>query len=370
MSNFVFMYWGRRGLSRFTLDLAEAADRREALSWRLSLSRDNEDYDRFLWIGDRLAPVRTFDRSIGAVTNAGRIPDLRRRMQADIRHHRIDAVINLMPHVWSPFVIDAIRSAGARYVTILHDAQRHPGDRSGLAHRLLLLDARRADHVVTLSQAVTDMAIERLGLAGSKITTLFHPHLTFKAPSPLATPRSGEPWRFLALGRIMAYKGLHLVVEAIERLRSKGIPVSLSVMGAGELGDLAPRLSAIGATVANRWLTEEEIDRALRGHHAVVLGHVEASQSGVAAAALGAGVPVVSFATGGLPEQIVDRHTGLLAPEQTVESLVEAIQQIMRPNVHRDLVKAIAACADRRSMGAFLDLLLAASAPLCRRPLT
>ena len=56
------------------------------------------------------------------------IPLLRHRLAARLRRERIQTVIDLMPHVWAPFVIPAIRSTGARYVVVAHDAFAHPGD--------------------------------------------------------------------------------------------------------------------------------------------------------------------------------------------------------------------------------------------------
>ena len=81
----------------------------------------------------------------------------------------------------------------------------------------------------------------------------------------------------------------------------------------GASGPSAARLEAIGAEVVNCWLDASEIGPVLARYHAVVLSHTDASQSGVAAAAIGAGVPVVAMPVGGLIEQVVDGVTGLVA---------------------------------------------------------
>ncbi len=77
----------------------------------------------------------------------------------------------------------------------------------------------------------------------------------------------------------------------------------------------------LGANVVNRWLNEEESPTALSAHHAVVLAHIEASQSGVAASAVGAGAPIISTPVGGLREQVVDGETGLLAERGPTQTL-------------------------------------------------
>ena len=65
-----------------------------------------------------------------------------------------------MPHVWTP-LLSRRRLPGVRYVVIVHDADAHPGDRTGLVNRWLLRDAARADLVVTLSAHVARQLAER-----------------------------------------------------------------------------------------------------------------------------------------------------------------------------------------------------------------
>jgi hypothetical protein len=69
------------------------------------------------------------------------------------------------------------------------------------------------------------------------------------------------------------------------------ISVEVGVFGEGTLGASTKWLSAMGAEVINRWLTENEIAAILPRYHALVLSYTEASQSAVVAAAFGAGLP-------------------------------------------------------------------------------
>jgi hypothetical protein len=83
-------------------------------------------------------------------------------------------------------------------------------------------------------------------------------------------------------------------------LRAEGVPVSVGVFGEGALVESAARLDAMGAEVVNRWLTEPEIGTILQRYQALVLSHIEASQSDVAATAFGAGLPVIATPDGPL----------------------------------------------------------------------
>lgn len=358
MKRVIFLYWGRRGLSQFTYELAEAASRTPNLWWRLSISRQNEEFERFQDFGGATIPVDTFSRSAGAVLRIGRIASIRRTLARAVDEGAVDTVVNLMSHIWSPLTVGAFRRGNVRYVTMMHDGRRHPGDRTGIAHRLLLLDAQRADRVITLSATVRDQLIARHAIGADKIVSLFHPRLRFgKSAVERRRPTQGR-LRLLFLGRIMAYKGLPQLVEALELLRNRGGPsLSLTVMGEGVLGDLGPRLAALGARVVNRWLTDEEISAALAEHDAVALAHMEASQSGIAAAALGAGVPVIAMPVGGLVEQVIDGQTGVLAATADAHALADAIVRFATaPGLYESIVAGIAESAEAQSMDTFLRL--------------
>jgi glycosyltransferase involved in cell wall biosynthesis len=352
----MFTYWGRRGpLSQFALELGRTAQAEPGIRAVLSISRQNENFDAFRVLGPALFPVNTFQTNIGAVTQAWRIPFLRRELLRRIRRDKIKAIIELMPHVWTRLVSREFRRLGVRYVTVVHDADPHPGDRTGVLNGWLDASMRTADVVLTLSAAVA----ERLGCLGwvprSKIFPLFHPDLSYAPPVALHPPREGEVLRLLFLGRIMPYKGLSLFLDAVDVLRHRGVAVKVGVYGEGKLGSNTTRLEAMGAEVVNRWLSVREIGSILPHFHAVVLSHLEASQSGVAAAALGAGLPVIATPVGGLVEQIIDGVTGIIAERAEAHALAEAIMRLhVSPELYCAICDGIARTRENRSMVKFV----------------
>jgi glycosyltransferase involved in cell wall biosynthesis len=81
--------------------------------------------------------------------------------------------------------------------------------------------------------------------------------------------------------------------------------VEVRVAGLGpESSALAALRACPGVTVENAWVPETGIGVLLAWSDAVVLPYREASQSGVAAAALAAGRPVIATRVGGLGEQL------------------------------------------------------------------
>lgn len=352
----MFTYWGRRGaMAQFALDLGRAALASQEVSALLSISRQNENFDAYTELGPALCPVDTFRSNIGAVVHACRIPRLRRLILEQIKQHKVKAVIELMPHAWSRFAIGAdLRRLGVRYATIIHDAEPHPGDWTAALNWWLDAAALDADVVLTLSAAVAQRLKARGNIPSSKIRSLFHPELGYGPSLRPTPPATDEPLRLLFLGRIMAYKGLSLFLDAVDEVRNRGVPVQVGVFGEGKLGRNAARLDAMGAEVVNRWLTAQEVGTILRRFHAVVLSHIEASQSGVAAAAMHAGLPVVATPVGGLTEQITDGVTGLLAKRAEATALSEAIVRLRDPDLYRAICDGIAGTHERRSMATFV----------------
>jgi glycosyltransferase involved in cell wall biosynthesis len=353
----MFLYWGRRGLSRFVLDVARAALANNNISASISVSRQNESFAAFDALGTALVPIDTFSSNVGGLLHAWRIPIIRRRLMRHIAARRVEVVIELMPHVWSSFVAPAFKAAGVRYVTIIHDATSHPGDyRSGAVEWLAKRTLRQADLILTLSAAVAGRIEVLDQVPCSKIFPLFHPDLEFGGYRALGPPRPGEPLRLVFFGRIMPYKGLPLFLDMVDQLRDEGIAVEIGVFGEGRLGASAARLEAMGAEVINRWLTEAEIGELLPRFHAIVLSHVEASQSGVAAVAFGAGLPVIAMPVGGIIEQVEDEATGVIAAQADATALAEAAKRLLfEPGLYNLICNNLVTQKSDRSVVRFVE---------------
>jgi glycosyltransferase involved in cell wall biosynthesis len=251
------------------------------------------------------------------------------------------------------------QSRQAKYVTIIHDAVGHPGDRTGLIMPWLRSEAYLADLVVTLSRAVADKLVE-LGVPSERVLPLFHPDLTYGgAPEPRERA-AGTPLRLLFLGRIMKYKGLPLLIDAVEALQAQRVVVRLGVAGSGDLGPECARLSRLGAEVINRWLGDSEIRPLLARYDALALPHIEASQSGVAATAFRGGLPVVAMPVGGIFEQVIDGERGILAANENTDALAVAIRRLATDAaLYNRISTHLCQTAADRSMATFVRAVVA-----------
>jgi len=232
-------------------------------------------------------------------------PVLLPRLERWIRDQRIDVGLCAMPAALDLTMAAALRRAGVPFAVVVHDANSHPGDVfpvQMLLQRRLLQDAQG---LFALTNHVADgIRAQRLD-QGRPLFMASLPPFRF-GPPPAPPLEHGGPMRLLSFGRLLPYKGLDLLLEGMTRLGPRPDFV-LRVVGEGPS---SPALDALrrlpGVTVENRWVPEDEVGTLLAWSDALVLSHREASQSGVAAAAIAARRWVVATRVGGLAEQL--RH--------------------------------------------------------------
>jgi glycosyltransferase involved in cell wall biosynthesis len=362
-----FLYLGRRGaLGRFVLELTAAATEFERVETTIAVSRANACTPKLMGITDRVLALDTFRRATPFAIVSSFLT-VRGHLLNRLERERPSAVVTLMPHIWTPLLAPAIKSLGIRYVTVIHDAVSHPGDPTGMVTPWLVREARLADLVVTLSRTVADRLISARKAPPDRVLPLFHPDLTFGTPPFARTRQPGRPLRLLFFGRILPYKGLPLLIDAVEMLRSEGIIVELGVAGLGKIGADWRRLKALGAEVTNRWIEDDEIGPLLARYDAIALSHIEASQSGVAAAAFGNCMPVVGMPVGGIAEQVIDGRTGVMAHRANARSFADAVHRLaVDLPLYQRISRHLKETTLDRSMGRFVDELVAETITLDR----
>lgn len=270
--------------------------------------------------------VDTYESAAGYVLRALSMPWFIPTLAARLRALGPDVALCAMPGPLDLAMAACLRLLDIPMAVVVHDADPHPGDGYPLQMTLQRLLVRRARAVVALSDHVARRLDEQGLLRGRGLIRSVLP----AAPLPaLKPPRAhGGPFRLLSFGRLLAYKGLDLLALALGRiLPDHGLVVR--VVGQGPEG---PELAALrrlpGVTVENRWVPEAEIPMLLGWADGVVLSHREASQSGVAVAALAARRLLVATRVGGLVEQVADDPAAILC-DVSVDGLTAALRHIM-----------------------------------------
>ncbi len=256
-------------------------------------------------------PVPTYGSIAGYAASLLRGPFFVPWLARQVRALQPTVALCAMPGPLDLMMHAALRRLGVPYAVVAHDADTHPGDgypmQMALQRRLL----RRADAIVVLSDHV-HARLDQLGLTAGRrvLKTSLPPHTLADPPPP---PRAhGGKLRLLCFGRLLPYKGLDLLADALAMLLPRP-DLEVRVVGNGpESAALAALRGLPGVSVENRWVPEDEVGTLIAWSDAVVLTHREASQSGVAAAALAAGRYIVSTRVGGLAEQLAGQTMALL----------------------------------------------------------
>jgi glycosyltransferase involved in cell wall biosynthesis len=115
---------------------------------------------------------------------------------------------------------------------------------------------------------------------------------------------------------LLPYKGLDLLADAL-RILGPREDMLVRVVGKGPESSALTALRGLpGVTVENRWVPEIELGALIGWADLVVLPYREASQSGVASAALAMGRHVLSTRVGGLLQQLGEEKLATLcAPD-------------------------------------------------------
>ena len=311
-------YWGRRGGgARMLYELGTAVEARPESSTVLAINRSNQLRAKF----ERSPLTVRVDRVPGVINLPGprSIGNVARRLGTDV-------AVQVMGHPLSFPATLSLRAAGIATIEFVHDAVPHPGDRAWLYDLSTAGSRRCSTHLVALSEHVLHQLRSQPGTRTKPITVIPH--------GPLYAGHSGAlvvPGRVLFAGRIRAYKGLDLLLEAWPLVLQSCPEATLVVAGDGDLGALRSGFEQLGATVVNRWLGDEELPELISEAHVLVLPYREASQSGVATIAVHYGVPIVATAVGGLTEQVTTGRGGkLVAPGADKVALSLAIIETLR----------------------------------------
>jgi glycosyltransferase involved in cell wall biosynthesis len=153
------------------------------------------------------------------------------------------------------------------------------------------------------------------------------------SPAPWPSPPSkSHPLRILYVGRLLAFKGIPLLLQALARIRDE-LPVRLTVVGEGPLETSwkdetnARRLQDIVTFCGP--LSPVEVAAQMRAAHVFCLPSVHESVEAVLLEAMAAARPVIAIAHGG-PGEVVDDGVGRAIPPDGPEAVIEALVQTVR----------------------------------------
>ncbi|MFN0085246.1 MAG: glycosyltransferase family 4 protein [Blastocatellia bacterium] len=149
-------------------------------------------------------------------------------------------------------------------------------------------------------------------------------------------PSAGNPLKLLFVGRLIPFKALPLLLEAMERVRNE-IPMKLTIVGAGPMErEWKERTDSMGLSGEVDFVGERTLDQIsehMRSAHVFCLPSVRESGGAVLIEAMASARPVIAVAFGG-PAEIVDDGVGRGiapdGPESVIQGLAQALRDVYR----------------------------------------
>jgi glycosyltransferase involved in cell wall biosynthesis len=243
------------------------------------------------------------------------------------RHASIVHVCMLSP--WDIFFLSAAKEAGCTLLVTIHDAKQHLGEESYFMDKFRKWAISKADHVAVLSHHVAQTLkneenfLRPIHVIEDGLVMRVEPAL-----QPRKYPANGS-MRLLFHGRIHAYKGLDLLLDAMLLLREQGCQYPLTIAGTGDLTPFQDKLALVqNLHVYNKFMSDSELLQFLEMHDVALLPYLEASQSAVAIDALWAALPSVATPVGALPKQFKSGIDALIIESVSAVALSNSILRL------------------------------------------
>ena len=243
--------------------------------------------------------------SPSAVKDVARLRRLIRSWRPDVVHAHDNTDPRLLAIV-----------SGRTRVTTVHDPVPHPGQRPlPIVEELVRRRWIRGSAAVVVHGAAIGEALP--AWARPKHVAVI-PHGAAVRERPLPVPDHPS---VLLFGRLEPYKGVDVLLGAMERVWAERTDVKLVVAGCGPEAALVPAHPLI--ELRDEYIPEAELDMLLGKATIAVLPYIEASHTGVGTTALARGVPTIVSDVGALSDIALD--SSFLVPPRDADALARAI---------------------------------------------
>jgi D-inositol-3-phosphate glycosyltransferase len=144
----------------------------------------------------------------------------------------------------------------------------------------------------------------------------------------------GQDHVVLSAGRLVPWKGMDTVLQAVALLRLRGLRVALAIAGEGPakpaLDNLARKLGIAEMVTFLGRVERERMPALISSCDVLAAGSFANETFGIVLAeAMACQRPVVATRFGGFPEVVEDKVTGLLVPPRDHESMAAALETLL-----------------------------------------
>jgi glycosyltransferase involved in cell wall biosynthesis len=218
------------------------------------------------------------------------------------------------------------------------------------ARPVLSLAARKADHIITVSEYSRAQIIERLGVPSSKVSTIYHGvnaefspmnrELAFKAISAALGIRERY---LLYVGGLRRYKNVSVLLKAFAILRRcSDIPHRLLIVGGDaqrqrELGEECSRLGISGSTDFVCYVGQELLPKLYAAAEVLVMPSTIEGFGLPVLEAMACGTPVICSRAASLPE--VGGDAVIYFDPYSADDLAQAIERVLSSRELRESLR-------------------------------
>ena len=231
-------------------------------------------------------------------------------------------------HLFEANLIGVLAGTLARVpVIVTSEHGRNPWKKP--AHRWVerAVISRFAHKRICVSKEILEIRRDLDGVPASKLTHI--PNGTEIGPPGAHPPRNC--FAFGTIGRLVSAKDYGTLIKAMGRLRDKGHPVHLYIVGDGpERSKLEAEIAGLGLDSVVELTGFQADARAWLGRfHAFVLSSVREGQPMALLEAMASGLPIVATRVGGIPDTLVPGAEGLLVEPGDPEGLASAMETLV-----------------------------------------
>jgi glycosyltransferase involved in cell wall biosynthesis len=319
----------------------------ERVVWELATRLPAERFEVHVW----LSPVPALDEFARALAARGlaieRVAEVDsrwdwagmlgtwgrlRRLRPDVLH---------VHHVWPAadrYLATLARAAGVGRLVVTEHIVGH--SHSDGQRALKRAELGRADAVTAVCGAVVEQLVRDYGVSRDRVRVVPN---GADLPDAAAEAEPARAWRerfgaslvrplWAVVGRLEEQKGHAVLLEALARVRARGLEFTLAVAGEGSRrADLEAQAARLGLEGRVAFLGAlDDAGPLLAAADAVVLPSLWEGLPLVLLEAMVRDRPVVASAVGGVPEVIDDGENGVLVPPGEPDPLAEALEAFHR----------------------------------------
>ena len=332
------VYLGRKGGgATYSYEMAQAFIEK-GLEIFAVIAKDIENRDRwenlFQNNGMRIVFLPTYSSKFGFLKSF--LPNREyMRCVYDLKSWGLDVIYIPMLSLNARKIIKHFK--GIDIVTTVHDLYPHPGEQNPIQYNIFEQIKKKSTKFIVLTKSFRNKVAQMYNVSQERVCFIPHAGFCFNKNGDLPNFSTIKN-TILFFGRITPYKGLGILLKAMEHVKETLPSLRLVIAGNGDITSSEKDLIRQNANVTfiNDWISEDKIVRLFAESDMTILPYVEASQSGVAAASFSAGRSVIASNVGGLKEQ-VEAGGGLIVDPGNIIELANAITNCYKhPNTIRE----------------------------------